>query len=393
VGGAGAWDGAKWATTSGGAGSALNYPLPQDTAIFDANSGTGDFTYPASIRVGTIQVDAVPAGTSAVYCNAATILSNGAPAYLWVSGNIEGPPTTPTGTFILGNTSTDTYDSFSGATALLQSLVVADSSVADSHVLRPTNIRFMPLNSLEFATLGTTDIQASMTERLFVVGNYSNDPGTINITAAQIGSSSYNYSGATTSYIGLGFDANVPFSDTSYGTVNYGSCALYTNTFYVNTAAPNTAYSVFTNRLIASSSMVSATLGNINFTQGGTGSTNYIMLVYGTVSCLAINVVSKSSFGTTGLTFNNNTVNTINTYALTITYSGSFTTSFLTKSGFTNTTLTKLGGGTVNLPGVNVFRVNASPANTWYTTGTVISSTGWNAGAAPAPGRGSFLLF
>lgn len=116
------------------------------------------------------------------------------------------------------------------------------------------------------------------------------------------------------------------------------------------------------------------------------------MLVYGTVSCLAINVVSKSSFGTTGLTFNNSSAIAISTYALTVTYSGSSTTSFLSKSGSAGT-LTKLGGGTVGLTAVSVTSLNASPANTWYTTGTITNSTGWNAGAAPAAGKGTFLIF
>jgi hypothetical protein len=383
VGGAGAWDGAKWALTSGGAGSALNYPLPQDTVVFDANSGTGNFTYPASIRVKTIQVDAVPAGTSAVYCNAATILSNGAPAYLWVSGNIEGPPTTPTGTFILGNTSTNTYDSFVGSQTL-QSLIVADGSSLESHVIRPTNMTFMPRNTLQFATQGTTEIQSSLPEPLFIVDSYCNDSSsTVNITAPQIGSSSFDYSQQSVSYIGIGVR---PATSVSYGTVNYGSCSLYTYKFYANGSAPNTAYSVFINQLDAATS---TTLGNINFTQGTTGNTIYGMAVF-TVSCLSINIVSKSNSSLTGILFTG--VPNISTYTCTVTYSGSITTSFLTKNGSAGS-LTKLGGGTINLPGINVTRMNASPANTWYTTGVVTLSTGWNAGTAPAAGRGSFLLF
>jgi hypothetical protein len=38
VGNTGNWNSTSWATTSGGAAAANNYPLPQDTAIFDANS-------------------------------------------------------------------------------------------------------------------------------------------------------------------------------------------------------------------------------------------------------------------------------------------------------------------------------------------------------------------
>lgn len=38
VGNSANWNTASWATTSGGAGSSTNYPLPQDTAVFDSNS-------------------------------------------------------------------------------------------------------------------------------------------------------------------------------------------------------------------------------------------------------------------------------------------------------------------------------------------------------------------
>jgi hypothetical protein len=376
VGGAGAWDAAKWATSSGGTGLTTNYPLPQDTIIFDSNSGTGNFTYPASIRAGNIDIQSVPSGTSAVYCNSTN--STTSLSYLWVSGNINGPVSSPVGSFILGNTSTYTYNSFS--VGQLQTIVIADGSSGATHELKPINIQFMPYGSLQFATLGTTTISGSITDPVYLINNYCSDAYTINITAAQIGSSSFDYSNST-AIIAIG----TPDGLAGSGTVNYGACNIYTYRFYPSQLTSNTAYSVFINQLNATTS---TTLGNINFTQGTTGNTIYGMAVF-TVSCLSINIVSKSNSSLTGILFTG--VPNISTYACTVTYSGSITSSFLTKNGSAGS-LTKLGGGTVNLPGVGVVRMNASPANTWYTTGGVFSSTGWNAGTAPNS-KGGFLLF
>lgn len=52
VGGTGAWNSSNWATVSAGAGALANYPLPQDTMIFDANSGGSTILQPIANFVG-----------------------------------------------------------------------------------------------------------------------------------------------------------------------------------------------------------------------------------------------------------------------------------------------------------------------------------------------------
>jgi hypothetical protein len=384
VGGAGAWSDAKWALTSGGTGSAANYPLPQDTVTFNANSGTGAITYPASVRVGNLFVDDVPAGTTSVYCNSTN--STTSPSYLWVSGGINGPASTPTGTFILGNTSSFTYDSTLGTQ--LQTVIIADGSSGATHTINPINLNCMQYGTIQFATLGTTTISNSITTPLAVLGNYTGDTYTINITAAQIGSSSYDYSSAAGCYISIG----TTYGLGGGGTVNYGACSLYTYQFYVSSLTSNTAYSANISQLSAGNCI---TLGNINFTQGTVGSTIYQLSVSQDITLLSLSILSKSNFtGTTlRVTHASGSTRNISMYSLTATYSGSLTTMAISQYfGGGKPTFIKLGGGSVGVTGVNVTSIDASPANTWYTTGTVTSSTGWNAGAAPNS-KGGFLLF
>jgi hypothetical protein len=244
---------------------------------------------------------------------------------------------------------------------------------------------------LQFATLGLTQIQSSLSEPIYRIDNFCNDPYSITITAAQIGSSSFDYSAS------VGVGAYIAIGTTYLGTtgaVNYGNCSMYTAYFYVSSATPETAYSVF-------AAIVNARgctgLGNINFTQGRSiGTTSYQLDISQSVTALSLNVVPKTLSGSTSLgiaSYSGVSGTTVSTYSFTVTYAGTVTSMSLFRAIGLTPTLVKLGGGTLGVTGVNVSNVNASPANTWYTTGTVTSSTGWNAGAAPAPGRGSFLLF
>jgi hypothetical protein len=385
VGGAGAWSDAKWALTSGGTGSAANYPLPQDTVTFNASSGTGAITYPASVRVGNLFVDDVPAGTTSVYCNSTN--STTYPSYLWVSKSINGPAGTPTGTFILGNTSSFTYNSFAvGSGTQLQTTLIADSSASDTHTINPININFMSYGSMQFATLGTTTISGSITAPLYNISDYCTDAYTINITAAQIGSTSFNYGDFNYASSSL-FSLGKTFLGGT-GTINYGACSIYIVNFYVSSLTSNTAYTVnvWGNLYALGATQVGNAnlVGNPSITASG-----WNVYVDTAVSFLSLNVIDYGSSGTSYIYINPSSSIIISMYAFTVTYNGSATGMLLYGSG---QTFTKLGGGSVGVTGVNVTSIDASPANTWYTTGTVTSSTGWNSGSAPNS-KGGFLLF
>jgi hypothetical protein len=61
--GTGNWSATQWAATSGGSPAAANFPLAQDTCVFDANTTTGTHTLDASYNIGTLSMSAV---TSAI---------------------------------------------------------------------------------------------------------------------------------------------------------------------------------------------------------------------------------------------------------------------------------------------------------------------------------------
>jgi hypothetical protein len=63
--GTGNFSNGEWATSSGGSPSAANYPLAQDTMVFDANTTTGTHTIDTGRNLGTLNMSATTAVTLA----------------------------------------------------------------------------------------------------------------------------------------------------------------------------------------------------------------------------------------------------------------------------------------------------------------------------------------
>lgn len=57
--GTGNWSATQWAATSGGAAAVGNFPLAQDTCVFDANTTTGTHTIDASYNIGSLNMSAL----------------------------------------------------------------------------------------------------------------------------------------------------------------------------------------------------------------------------------------------------------------------------------------------------------------------------------------------
>lgn len=393
VGGAGSWGGAKWATSSGGVGAVANYPLPQDTIYFDSNSGVGDVTLPASVRFKDISVLSLAAGTLAIY-SASPSATSQVYTNMFMSGSFFGPSTPTVGTFIFGNDTTYSYYfSYNLSPLIAQiNLIVADSSSSDLHTLAPQNVQFMPNTMLQFASLGTTtvttDIANSSGYELAGIGAYTEgDYATraVNFTCARVGRIT------TSTDWGLGSSAY----SFGYGAFNFGSCALGAATISLssNVTIANTAYTVIVSYSLIMTNTANPNAGNVIF-RLGTGTLNSINFYNGG---------SSGSFYKNLSTYGANASSVINFYNVSGTgfNCASFTANaaITLRNDFSNTTLTKTGGGTVSLPGVKVTptgnRINASPANTWYVPGGTVGSgsTGWSTTSPSGSNTGGFFMF
>jgi hypothetical protein len=403
VGGAGAWTGAKWATSSGGTGAATNYPLPQDTVIVDENSGTGNTTYPASVRIGTIQCNKT--GVSAavgMYCNATNINTYGLPAYMWISGSISGVVGS-SDLYIAGSTNVSAYNSFANAVSVnssttwgLQNIVIAGGSSSDTHTIDPKNIQMANRGGILFATSGTININSGLNIPFYLINDLTAEAYTLTFgsSVSYFGSTAFDYFPYGYSEVG-GYIGGYRFGKYA-ASVNYGSVYLINQYFAPSPTSANTAYSVSTTEVDATGA---STVGNIIFDQNSsTLATKYQLTVDRATTILNLNVTTSAvnipNPTSLRVTHNGTTPWNISMYSFTVTYTGTVTFIEMTQQfGAGVPQFVKLGGGNVSVSGVNVTSIKASPTNTWYTTGTLSgTTTGWNASAGPTS-KGGFLLF
>jgi len=396
VGGAGSWEGAKWATSSGGTGSTANYPLPQDNINFDANSGGGTVTLPASIRMGSLFL----AGTSPGLTRISYTLTSGIVTEIWVSGGISGPSTDPGvgNYFYLGDTTTTFYGK----------VVFVDGGSSDTNTVTNGQNMVFPFTSyggagVEYANAGTLNL-SRLGGDVLSIGPYG-----------------YGYS------IPLSIDAStrvITLTDSTFllnstsgqlylagGTFNLGSCSITTGSFYIlssTIAIPSTSYTITlgggTYSLEANvkesiGGAAVAHLGNLQF-QGSALSPSqmYFICTVDDPIFLKILVTENSiysssffrfqSLGTTRRLYTLSTFNLTNnsggTFAVTNTTGGAITLNGVAgaRNQWTNANIAS--SGTINV-------LPASPATWYYSGGSLGSGTGWNAGTAPAASTG--LLF
>ena len=156
----GNWSATGWAATSGGSPAANNFPLAQDTCLFEAtglNSGA-TVTINAAYNIGTIDMSARTSNTMTLSCGSTpTIYGN------WINGT--GLTFTGTGTFTFagrgsqtltsaGRTFTQafTMDNPSGSVTLQDAFVCNRASTTAFNVLQGT----IDANSYNFTLSSTT---------------------------------------------------------------------------------------------------------------------------------------------------------------------------------------------------------------------------------------------
>jgi hypothetical protein len=398
VGGAGSWEDAKWALSSGGTGATANYPLPQDNINFDANSGGGTVTLPASIRIGSLFL----ASTSPGLTRISFTLTSGIVTEIWVSGGISGPPTDPGvgNYFYLGDTTTTFYGK----------VVFIDGGSSDTNTVTNGQNMVFPFNSyggagVEYANAGTLNL-SRLGGDVLGIGPYG-----------------YGFSvpldiDASTRVITL-TDSTFSLNSTSGqlylagGTFNLGSCSITTGSFYIlssTIAIPATAYTVTlgggTYSLEASvkesiGGAAVAHLGNLQF-QGSVGSPSqmYFICTVDDPVFLKILVTENSIYTGSFLRFQSlgttRRLYTLSTFNLTNNSGGTFAVNNNVIGG--PITLIGVAGARNQWTNANIASsgtINVLPASpaTWYRSGgTLGSGTGWNTGTAPVANTGFFFF-
>jgi hypothetical protein len=340
-------DTAIWALTSGGATSADNYPLPQDTIIYGVSSNNNFVGYSGQIHIGSFDKSVV--------------------------GNFLGSSTGTAGITYCYGSAIGTASGISG-TSTLQ---LTQSALTSRYVTQSGGSSF-PQLVLDAGNSTTAVVSGTFGGSLYAMSG-TNDY----LSGSMFGGSSfvvYFYSGSHTAqavtFSGKTFtiEVGVVFPSSNYiveATTDLTGALSYTNS--APTTALNGSLSLTRNPFLVNN------LGNTTIT--GTTSTNPLK------SLTLINTVG-SLFCTVSLA-------SADIYVESLTNGTNLGWNISGGGGVRG--FVKTNGGTASIANVFVNNVTASPASTFFATGTSTltgTTTGWTLGAAPAsPPSGGFLFF
>lgn len=359
------FDAAIWATTPGGAGSTANYPLPQDTIIFTtAVVGVGSIALlspSTKLYVGSITVEA---STNTVS------IAEDSNSGVTIFGSLYTAATFRTyiGRYISGNGT---------------SVVMQPSGTTTRYVSGFWSIGEGFGGSFTFGGNNNTTYNLSGT-----------------LTTQLFGTGFYNLSGLTIDTNGLTTLSCVTLN-LSIGTINFASTAISATTATFTNSAPSldiadTPYTLTLNGTLSSGSPATYTNNGSHY-RGGlvvlrdstSGGTYYFRLQ--SLNVRRLTLFSNGAGGTA------RSVTLFNSSAVVQDFTTAGATVSWTIAGTGGVrTITKQGGGRVQLTGnLTANAASASPANTWYVSGTLSQtggSTGWVQGTAPRNSGGFFAL-
>jgi hypothetical protein len=346
------YDTAIWALTSNGAVSADNYPLPQDTVIFDSVSNNSTINHVAAIHIGTVNMTA----------NAGRLLYAGGQGIVYCYGDIS----------LTGTAPVFCYDKlqFTQSGNLNRSVTVLGTGPK--------------ILDVGYAVL---TLDTGNTTNLVLSGVVSQNFGFL-----------YARSGTNEYLAGTAFGTSSAQVAGIYflgGTHTMRTTALYTQRFTVSNGVvfPSSNYTVFGQFALYTPQYTNnATTTALNGSIVLTANTAYTATIVGTTatnplkSLTLINTIGGSA---------SLSLPTENIYLETLTNGTNLGWTISGGGGVRG--FVKTNGGTASIANVFVNNVTASPANTFFATGTSTltgTTTGWTLGAAPAsPPSGGFLFF
>jgi len=339
------WSATGWATSSGGSPSVNNFPLAQDTAVFDnTGSVTGTITINAAWNIGTLDMSARTSAMTLSSSGSATIYGN------WTNGS---------GTTISGTSQT----TFAGRGA--QSITSAAKTFTQGITIDSPS--------------GTVTLQDALTTSRAAAGAVTLTNGTLDLNGKTLTLSAT----ATATFLTAAGTKNLTF--------NGGSLVVAAS----GTAFNNTASSGFTTTAGTGTGTISLTSASAKTFAGG-GATFNCTLNQGGAGALTItgantfnNITNTySATGATTITFTAGTTTTVSSFTATGA-SGAVLTLNSATSG-TQATIALTGGGAVTTSDyLNVKDLSFTP---FVTNGTAPYS--WYAGAnSTNSGNNSGILF
>lgn len=331
------WTATGWSATSGTSPAANNFPLPQDTAVFD-NAGS---------VTGTITMNGFPIGTidMSARTNAMTLSSG-------------------TESEVLGNWITGSGLTFAGTAGItFTGRTTQTITSAGKTITFPITISSLA------GTVSLVDALNSSSSFTLTLGTFDASNQTVTVASASI-------TGTTTRTLTMGSG-----TWTLSGTGTVWNAATTTNlTFNKNTANIQLTNTTTTARSFAGGGLVYNTL-----TIGGTTGTSTLTFS----GSNTFNEISSTKTVAHTITLTSGTTTTVTTWSINGT-AGNIV-SLRSSSAGSRATLAKAGGGTVTVQYFDIKDNQASPISTWYAENSINSGNNLNwtiAGLA----AGAFLM-
>jgi hypothetical protein len=335
------WSATAWATSSGGSPNAANFPLPQDSVVFDEAGAAGTVTVNSQNAVNTVDFSAR---------TTAMTLSIASSNVLFVQGNlITGSGVTYSGTSRLTFTGQGTQNFTSAGKTITQQFIINCA--------------------------GSVVLQDALTVSVVTVGSIALESGTFDLGGYNVTITSGSFNGDGAAARTLAFGASV---FTVGGNFDTSESTNLTVTGSGTIRMTRDSQKTF--------SSGSADYSGITIDQAGAG-----LLVFGNAGTVGNISNSYASTGATSIRFDQN--QTV----------GEFTASgqsgrVLTITSSTNglaRTLTKTSG-VVAVDFLNIRDSTATGGADWYAGANSVNTsnnTGWIFTAAPSVGGGSFIAF
>lgn len=329
------WGATGWATSSGGAPSVNNFPLAQDTAVFDNTGALGTVTTGSQWNIGSVNMSArTAAGTVGL-------------AGSYIHGNlIYGSGITPGGTggyiYLKGRNGTQTITS-------------AGKTLIDSLQIDARN------GTIQLGDALTISTSATNNSVLLINGTFSTQ--NFNLTIAGSGNG-FRMQGSATKALTLG-SSLVTIAGTG------GFVAAATGT----TITANTATMSFTSASAKAFDGFAMNFNGLTVNQGGAGTLTI------TGSNTLANITNTYALtGATTITFASGTTQTLTR----LTMSGRSGAVLTVNSGSTSTL--SIPSGRIGVAYVNMTGITATGGATWtaYNSTNVTGNTGWTFDAGSA---------
>lgn len=336
------WSATGWATSSGGTPAVANFPLAQDTAVFDnTGSVTGTITIEAAWNIGTIDMSARTSAMTLANSISFIVLGN------WLNGS---------GTTLSGTTAI----SFQGRTT--QQITSASKSFTQA----------ITVNNIS----GTVQLVDALVTPLAI----TLISGTLNANNQNVTLGNFVSTGSIVRTITMGSGT---WTTTLGGTVWTASGA---SNFTVNA---NTSTILIGGTVASTHNFNGGGLTWNNLTIGSTWVGNFTLAAANTFNTLTSNKTVAFT-----ITFPSSVTQTISNWNV----SGSATklVTLAPSTAATVYTLAKAGGGVVSADYLSISYSTATPTSTWYagthSTNTA-GNTGWFFTAPPSGGYVANSIF